>query len=126
MTHVQTLAAAFVSGLMLIGGAALPVPAKQAKPVCELHMLRSQGETRIIAWLRAPDAPVQGTYRLRVTQGGAVNIDQSGDFAAPWGQDLALSEITLNARPDQLKARLSVTLRGRSIDCPVAQTPITL
>jgi hypothetical protein len=126
MTPVQTLAAALAAGLLLIAGAAVPVPAEQTKPVCELHMLRSQGETRITAWLRAPDAPVQGTYSLRVTQPGGVTLDQSGDFAAPWGQDVALSEITLNALPKSLNARLSVTVRGRTTVCPIAQAPITL
>jgi len=126
MTHVQTLCAALAAGLLLIAGAALPVPAEPSKPVCELHILRSHGETRITAWLRAPDAAVRGTYSLRVTQPGAVSLDQSGDFAAPWGRDLALSEITLNARPETLTARLSVTLKNRTIACPLAQTPITL
>jgi len=126
MTHVQILCAALATGLLMIGGAALPVPADPSKPVCELHMLRSNGETRITAWLRAPDAAVQGTYSLRVTQPGGVTLDQSGDFAAPWGRDLALSEITLNARPETLNARLSVTLKNRTIACPIAQAPITL
>jgi len=126
MTHVQTFAAALAAGLLLIGGAALPVPAPPSASPCALQITRSHGETRLVAVLQSPEKAQSGTYRLRVTQKGGLDLDQSGDFTTVRGQDMALSEITLGGRPETLTARLSVTLGGRTLACPLVQSPITL
>lgn len=85
---------------------------------CQLRMEGSGSASRLTGIVHAK-APVDGSYRLRVTSsgnGGGSNITQSGEFSATPGVPATLGVVSLGGG-GTFQAELQVSWSGGTVRC---------
>ena len=85
---------------------------------CEIQKATSGGTLTLTPVVRA-DAPVNGSYKFKVTggsRGGSSTVDQGGPFTAAAGGTAKLSTVQVGAG-GSYDATLTVTWNGSSVSC---------
>jgi hypothetical protein len=106
-------------GAAFAGTGAGPSLEGPGEPVsCEIRVER-QGNVVTLEGLVHADAPLAGSYRLQVSQGGSggsSRISQGGDFEAAPGEPASLGTVSL-ASGGAYRASLEVRWQGGVTDC---------
>lgn len=124
MSHVllsRPALAAFALILLPVGAVATVTSAKpsDSTQLCDISATTSSGMVKLDALLHA-DKAVAGSYTFQVRKtggGGSSTINQGGDFNAAPGQTATLSSVSLGSQGAVYKAKLDVTIGGKSFSC---------
>ncbi len=105
---------------------AIPASDTAKGPVaCSIKVTKLSGGMTQLEGVVTADQPVNGSYRMRVTQksdGGSSDIDQSGDFSAGPNKAAALNQMQVNSDGMEFDAELTITWPGGKLVCKEASS----
>ena len=102
-----------------VASAHLSAPAPALRVDCALHLTAAGSLISLRAEATSPSGQT-GHWGLSVaSRDGGVVIDQGGPVTLPAGQPVTLSELAFTGQPAALTAQLTLTVAGRTQDCPL-------
>lgn len=113
------LAAVTLAAGVAAAGGAVGNPTGGAPFNCEIRQSLSGSQILLQPTVTASSA-ASGSYSLTLVGGGAggsASVRQGGDFTASPGQTTSLGQVSVDGRGAAYRARLEVTMGGRSTVC---------